>query len=80
MRDLPKGMCTGSGFFVCISKYAATNALLPEDELSVCFLKRMLNPAQQHYTKEKNVTGRVCFWLGSSILEVARLEQRNNPE
>jgi len=32
MRDLPKGRCTGSGFFVYISKYAATNALLPEDE------------------------------------------------
>jgi len=58
MRDLPKGRCTGSGFFVYISKYAATNALLPEDELSASLLKRMLNPAQQHYSKEKNVTGR----------------------
>jgi len=58
MRDLPKGRCTGSGFFVYISKYAATNALLPEDELSVSLLKRMLNPAQQHYSEEKNVTGR----------------------
>jgi hypothetical protein len=35
MRDLPKGRCTGFGFFVYISKYAATNALLLEDELSV---------------------------------------------
>jgi hypothetical protein len=58
MRDLPKGRCTGPRLFVYISKYAATNVLLPEDEHSVSLLKRMLDPAQQHYTKEKNVTGR----------------------
>jgi hypothetical protein len=80
MRDLPKGRCTGSGFFVYISKYAATNALLPEDEHSVSLLKRMLDPAQQHYTKEKNVTGReFCFWLGSSILEVCKTQAERQP-
>jgi hypothetical protein len=73
MSDLPKRQVYWIWFLCLHIKICSPNALLPEDEHSVCLLKRMLDPAQQYYTKEKNVTGReFCFWLGSSILEVRK--------